>query len=155
MVVAWVASILVVWLFPSSLAVWDPFLAPIARSIVRRRLSATLWGCFLTGCLRDLLLASPRFGVLALSSLISGGLVFRMVRLFPLDGLQGTFLVAVLAAVQGVADLFLCSVLGFGESYSFFELLVWKQLILSIVCSTSWAFALYGFWTLVCRWRRA
>ena len=144
MVVSWIASILVVWIFPSSLAIWNPFLAPIARSIVKRQLFAVLWGCFLTGCVQDLLLASPRFGVLALSSLISGSLVFRMVRLFPVDGLQGTFLVALLAAMQGVLDIFLCSVLGFSDAYSFCELLVWKKIVLSIVFSTSWALVLCG-----------
>ena len=144
MVFSWAVSILVVWLFPSSLATWNPFLAPIARSIAKRQLSAALWGCFITGCVQDLLLASPRFGVLALSSLISGAVVFRAVRLFPLDGFQGTVLVPFLAAIQGVMDILLCSFLGFSDVYSFFELFVWKRIVLSIVCSTCWAFALYG-----------
>ena len=144
MVFSWAASILLVWLFPSSLALWNPFLAPIARSIAKRQLSAALWGCFITGCVSDLLLASPRFGVLALSSLISGALVFRVVRLFPLDGFQGTVLVPFLAAIQAVMDILLCSLLGFSDVYSFFELLVWKRIVLSIVCSTGWAFILYG-----------
>ena len=142
-VISWAVSILVVWLFPSSLAVWNPFLAPIAQSIVKRRLVAALWGCFLTGCVQDLLLASPRFGVLALSSLISGAFVFRVVQLFPLDGFQGTLLVMALAATQGFMDVFLCTVLGFSDSYSFFTLLAWKRIILSIICSSCWAFVLF------------
>lgn len=143
MVVSWILSILVVWLFPSSLSIWNPFLAPIAQSIVKRQQTSVLWSCFLTGCVQDLLLASPRFGVLALSSLISGTFVFRVVCLFPLDGLQGTLLVALLAATQGLMDIFLCTVLGFSDTYSFFTLLAWKRIVLSIVCSTCWAFVLY------------
>jgi hypothetical protein len=143
MAVSWVMSILVVWLFPSSLAIWNPLLAPIARSVVRRHLSAALWGCFLTGCVQDLLLASPRVGLLALSSLISGAFVFRVVRLFPLDGFQGTLLVALLAATQGIMDILLCFVLGFSDAYSFFTLFAWKRIVLATVCSTGWAFVLY------------
>lgn len=156
MVVSWILSILVVWWFPSSLALWNPLLAPIAQAIAKRELSTALWGCFLTGCVQDLLLASPRFGVLTLSSLISGALVFRIVRLFPIDGFLGTFLVALLAAVQGIMDILLCSVLGLSDAYSLISLLVWKRLILSIVCSTCWAFVVF-LGTVVSRWfqRRA
>jgi hypothetical protein len=144
MVFSWLASMALIWAFPSSLALWNPFLAPISLSIVRRNLPAALWGCFLTGCLQDLLLASPRFGILALSSLLSGALAFRIVRLFPIDGFQGTFLATILAALQGILDVLLCSLLGFSDSYSFFELFVWKKVVLSIVFSTCWAFALCG-----------
>ena len=91
---------------------------------------------------------------MALSSLISGAVVFRAVRLFPLDGFQGTVLVPFLAAIQGVMDILLCSFLGFSDVYSFFELFVWKRIVLSIVCSTCWAFALYGAQYAIFLWRR-
>lgn len=138
----WFCSFLLIWLFPSTVALFNPFLAPISRAIQERKLTPVLWSSYLTGLLRDIILSSPRLGLLGFSSLVTSALVYRLSRLLALEGWQGSFVVALLAVGEFFCDSVFCYVVGRSEGITFAFLFTWKSYFLFVVFSCVWAFLL-------------
>jgi hypothetical protein len=151
MTIGWLACLLLSWSYPSVLALFNPFLAPIAKAIQERRLYTALWTSYLTGLLRDIILTSPRLGLLGLSSLLAVAITYRLSRLSSVEGWQGTAVVSVVAAVEFFLDTFFCSMAGQFEGTSFSSVWSWKSFFLFIVVSFLWACAL-GCLYVVIRW---
>ena len=138
---AWVLSVLAIWFWPTALSVYNPFLAPIAKAIQNRQYTTACWGACCSGLARDMILFSPKFGLLCFSSLAVCALVYRLCRLLSLDGWQGSFVVAILAIVQYIADTFACAVTssleqGGTTSWS------WRGYALFVSLSCLWAILL-------------
>lgn len=138
----WFFSFLLTCLYPSTLALFNPFLAPISKTIQGRRLYTTLWASYLTGLLRDIILSSPRLGILGLSSLLAGAVVYRLSRLLALEGWGGSFVVAMLAIAEFLCDSVMCYVAGRSEGTPFSSVWAWKSFFLFVVVSCLWAYLL-------------
>ena len=147
----WVFSCLLVWFFPSVLAICNPFLAPVSQAIKSHRPYVMYLGAYFSGLFRDIVLSSPRLGLLALSSLLVCVAVYRLSRLFSFEGWQGFFVVALLAGMQFLSDVLLCSFFGRPEPAPFFVVWSWKSFFLFVVLSCVWALML-GFITVAFRW---
>ena len=139
MIIGWLLSLLLVWTSPSLLAVFNPFLAPISQAIQRRTLYRALWGAYLTGLLRDIILSSPRLGLLGLSSLVTSAMTYRLACLLSLEGWQGSFVVAMLAVMEFFIDTVFCCIAGGAEGPSFSSVWSWKSYFLFVVFACLWA----------------
>ena len=151
MIIGWFFSLFLIWWRPSALALFNPFLAIISKAIQERKLYTTLWASYLTGLLRDIILSSPRLGILGFSSLVTGALVYRLARLCSLEGWQGSFVVGLLALVEFFFDTVFCYVAGRLGEASFSSVWSWKGFFLFVVFSCLWACAL-GLLTMTVRW---
>lgn len=138
MTAGWIFSFLLIWSHPSILAVFNPFLAPISSCIQQRRLISSLWSSYVTGLLRDIILSSPRLGLLGFSSLLTTAIVYRLSRLFSLEGWQGSFVVAMLAIGEFFVSSFLCYFCGHVDDSSFLSVWSWKSFFLFVVFSCLW-----------------
>ena len=151
MTLGWIISLLFAWSFPSILAVFNPFLAPISQAIQRRKLYTVLWTSYLTGLLRDIILSSPRLGVLGLSSLVTSAITYRLSRFVSVEGWQGSFVVFVLAVFEFILDTAFCSIAEHFDLPSFSSLWSWKCFFLFVVFGCLWACAL-GLIAVLIRW---
>lgn len=151
MTFGWIISFLIVWSCPSIVAAFNPFLAPISQAIRQRKLTSALWGSYLAGVLRDILLSSPRLGLLGLSSLLTTAIIYRLSRLLSVEGWQGSFVVMLLSILEFFLDTLFCLLASPYDNLSFFALWSWKSLFLCTLFSCSWACVL-GLCTIMVRW---
>jgi hypothetical protein len=151
MTIGWLLSLLIIWWHPAVLAIFNPFLAPISKAIQGRRLYSVVWTSYLTGLLRDIVLSSPRLGMLGLSSLLTSALTYRFSLFFSVEGWQGSVVVAMLACVEFFLDTLLCHMAGNFEGIPFSSVWSWKGFVLFVVFSCLWACAL-GLITVATRW---
>jgi hypothetical protein len=149
--IGWILSLLISWGFPSILAVFNPFLAPVSKAIQERRFYTVVWSSYLTGLLRDIILSSPRLGILGLSSLVTSATTYRLSRFLSLEGWQGVFVVAILSLLEFSLDTVFCFMAARFDRMSFFSLWSWKSFFLFVVFSCLWACAL-GLINIVIRW---
>lgn len=142
MTVEWMLSLLCIWVFPSATAHFNPFLAQIAQAIQRRNVPTVLWMAYLSGLLRDILLSSPRLGLLGISSLLTSGITYRLSHFVSVEGWQGSFIVALLAILEFFFDALFCFLGGHSDLPSFSSVWSWKSFFLFVVFSCLWACAL-------------
>ncbi len=126
--------------FPTLCSLSNPFYAFISQKVCQQKLLPALWIALLSGLFRDVLLASPKIGTLALSSLISCRLVFKYTRFITVEGLTGWIQVtAILALLDSVISVLLCYII----NPSVVPVLSWKALFLSVVFGCIWTIGLY------------
>jgi len=128
-----------IW-FPAVCTIANPFLALISRMLCHKRLGPALWIACMSGAFRDVLLASPKVGILALSSLVSCRIAFAYVSLVTIEGIKGWLQVtAILALLDSLLSTFFCFVI----NPSTFHVPSWKALFLSVVFACMWTAGLY------------
>jgi len=125
---------------PAICSLSNPFYAFISQRLCQKKLLPALWIALLSGLFRDVLLASPKIGTLALSSLISCRLAFEYTRFITVEGLTGWIQVtAILALLDSIISVLLC----YTVNPSLVPVLSWKALFLSIVFGCMWTLGLY------------
>ena len=135
MIVEWVFSLFFVWFFPSFFSLFNPFYLPISSYILKRKPFLAALSAYSVGLLRDIFLATPRFGMMGLSSLCSTLVAFGICSHFSLEGLWGS---CILTALLAFCDILFSTCLGslFCE-HAFFS---WKTLIYTLLLSSLWTF---------------
>ncbi len=103
------ASSCVIFL-PSILYWLNPFAVSIARDIDIFRPKTALIKAYIVGLLRDILLISPRFGLLGLSSAIACMSTNKIVRYFSIEGMMGVPIVFCFVSLEALFDAILCFV---------------------------------------------
>ena len=139
MIVEWVASFLLVWIVPATFSIGNPFILPITSLVLRRKPVAAATWAYCIGLLYDIVLASPRFGMLGMSLLLATLFAIGITFYFSLEGLLGSLL---LVASVTTLDIFFTSFLGsfFYERFFF----SWKVLLISLSFALLWATLLKG-----------
>lgn len=132
--IAWIFSISLVILFPRVISYCNPFLLPIGMALLRRNCGKALWGAFLTGLFRDIVLASPRLGAFGFSSLCSVALLMRLSSLFPIESVR--LMVMLLAMTEYCFDTLLSAVFSEQGVTAFLQFWSWKQAAMNTLFST-------------------
>jgi len=138
-------SIYCLW-SPTICALSNPFYAFISQKLCQKKLLPALWIALLSGLFRDILLASPKMGTLALSSLISCRLCFEYTRFITIEGLKGWIqLTTILMLFDTLISILVCYLI----YPSFIPAISWKALFISVVFGCMWTIGLYT----MCLWR--
>ena len=140
MAFGWISALFLTLWYPSTFSVFNPFLAPISVAVQKRKLSSALYASYSTGILRDIILSSPRLGLLGFSSLIATALTYRLSSLFSLEGWQGSFVLALLAIFEFFFDMLFCYAGVRGDAIVFSSMWSWKGFFLFLVFGCTWAF---------------
>lgn len=128
----WVSSIAVTFLWPSCHALGNPFIAPVTAMISERRTLFAMWIALVSGLFRDVILSSPRFGLLGLSSLIGATIVNHLFRYVSFEGTPGrVFLAFLMSIFEGVLTPFLMT-----GSWS------WRTFVLGVSLTLGWMVAI-------------
>jgi hypothetical protein len=120
--------------FPSVFFWLNPFAMSIANDINRFRPKAALVKAYAIGLLRDILLFSPRFGLLGLSSALACISTNKIVRYFSIEGMQGVPIVLCFACLEVFFDIVTCFVFVSAPSEVSFQ-----QALIYVVCSCLYA----------------
>jgi hypothetical protein len=101
-------SVVFIFCFPSTLYWINPFALSIADDIDRFRPKSALLLAYGAGLLRDILLFSPRFGLLGISSLIACLGTNWAVRFFSIEGMMSLYTVASFICAELICETLFC-----------------------------------------------
>jgi hypothetical protein len=139
MIIEWILSLLVVWFFPVLFSLFNPFFVPISSYLLARRAFLAIIASYITGLLRDIFLATPRFGMLGASSLFSSLIALGVCFYFPLEGFWGA---CIIVSVLTLADALFSAGLGaFLCDHAYFS---WKTLFIALFFSSAWTLLAKG-----------
>jgi hypothetical protein len=96
--------------FPSVFYWLNPFAVSIASDIYSFRPTSALIKAYVMGLVRDILLVSPRFGLLGLSSALACIGANKIVRYFSIEGMLGVPIVFCFVCLEAFLDAGLCFV---------------------------------------------
>lgn len=139
MIIEWILSFSLLWVFPSLLAFFNPFFLPVSNFILERKSLPALLTAYITGLLRDLFLATPRFGMLGSSSLFSTLIALSVCFYFSFEGFLGTCFVMLLLTL---CDLFIS--IGFGFYFYGHLFFSWKMPVYALLFSFLWVVLVKG-----------
>lgn len=133
MIVEWLLCISLIWVRPNALSLFNPFFLLTSSYFLERRFFLALVTAYCSGLLRDIFLATPRFGMLGASSLFASIITLGICFYFPLEGFIGS---CILLSFLTLFDLLFSAYLGsLFCGYAFFSL---KTLFLAFILSFVW-----------------
>ena len=137
MIIEWVLSSLLTWFSPASLSSFNPFYLPLSSYILKRKPIVAATGAYLLGIMRDIFLATPRFGMLGMSSLFSALVAICVSFYFSLEGLIGSL---VLTTILALCDILFTASLGSFLCGQFF--FSWRALFFALLFSSLWTISI-------------
>lgn len=133
MIFEWALSTLLTFFFPASLSSFNPFYLPIAGHLLRRKPFVAAMLAYILGIMRDIFLATPRFGLLGMASLFSALVATSFSFYFSLEGFLGTLALTTILTCSDV--LFTASLGSFFCGQFFFS---WRAFFVALLFSTLW-----------------